>query len=61
MEAFPYKVKAFFSSSEDYSLPKLVYASRGVGYIVWDRVIAGIGIYRAIQIKVIASFVIMKR
>ena len=60
LEAFLYKAEALFSSNEDYNPLKLIYTSRSVGYVVWDRVIAGIGVYRAIQIKVIASFIIMK-
>ena len=61
LKVFPCKVEALFSSNEDYNPPKLVYASRSVGYVVWDKVIAGIGVYRAIQIEVIASLVIIKR
>jgi len=48
LEAFPYKAKALFSSSEDYGFPKFVYVSRGVGYVVWDRVIAGTGVCKII-------------
>ncbi len=34
LEAFLYKVEAFFNNSEDHGPPKLVYASRSVGYVV---------------------------
>ncbi len=60
LEAFLRKAEALFSSNKDHGFPKFVYASRGVGYVVWDRVIVGIGIRRAIQIEVIVSPIIMK-